>query len=52
MTGIDRINTAFSNAKSQNRAAFMPYHPLGYPDRDAALAAVKTLATSGAGVGR
>jgi len=48
MTGIDRINTAFSQAIAQNRAAFMPYHPLGYPDRDAALAAVKTLAASGA----
>ncbi len=48
MTGIDRINQAFSTAKSQHRAAFMPYHPLGYPDRDAALAAIKTLATAGA----
>lgn len=48
MTGIQRIQTAFSTAKSANRAAFMPYHPLGYPDRDAALAAVKALAAVGA----
>ena len=48
MTGIQRIQTAFKTAHAQNRAAFMPYHPLGYPDRAAALAAVKTLATSGA----
>lgn len=48
MTGIDRIQAAFTAAKNENRAAFMPYYPLGYPDRDAALAAVKTLAATGA----
>jgi tryptophan synthase alpha chain len=48
MTGIQRIQSAFAKAQNENRATFMPYHPMGYPDRDGALSAVRTLATAGA----
>lgn len=48
MTGTKRIESVFSRARSEGRAAFMPYHPLGYPTRQASIEAVKTLARSGA----
>ncbi len=44
MTGIDRITKAFS----KGHVAFMPYAVLGYPDRQASLAVVQTLAEAGA----
>lgn len=34
MTGIERIGKSFEQAKSQNRAALMPYLTAGYPDRE------------------
>ena len=47
-TGVDRIRAVFDRAKREGRAAFMPYHAMGYPTRDATLDVVETLAEVGA----
>lgn len=47
-TGIERVNAVFTNTRGARRAAFMPYHPMGYPDRTTTLAIVSALAASGA----
>jgi tryptophan synthase alpha subunit len=33
MTGLQRIQWVFKQAKAEGRAVFMPYHAMGYPDR-------------------
>lgn len=48
MTGLDRINAVFDAAKREQRAAFMPYHAMGYPTRSDTLAMIKVLAENGA----
>lgn len=48
MTGLDRINAVFATAKKEQRAAFMPYHAMGYPSRSDTLAMIKVLAENGA----
>lgn len=48
MTGVERIEAAFQQTKGAGRAAFMPYHAMGYPDRAKSLEVVKTLAAEGA----
>ena len=48
MTGLERINAVFTTAKQENRAAFMPYHAMGYPDRATTLDCIQTLADVGA----
>ena len=47
-TGVDRIRAVFKQAKREGRAAFMPYHAMGYPTRDATLDVVEALAEVGA----
>jgi tryptophan synthase alpha chain len=48
MSGVERIRSAFDRANTAGRAAFMPYHALGYPNRNQALEIVAGLAKSGA----
>jgi tryptophan synthase alpha chain len=48
MNGLQHIGDAFSRAKSQQRAALMPYFTLGYPTRSASLEVVEAIASSGA----
>ena len=48
MTGLERIQAVFATAKQEKRAAFMPYHAMGYPDRATTLEVVATLAEVGA----
>ncbi len=48
MSGVERIRAAFRRAKEESRAAFMPYHALGYPDREGSLAVIQELASVGA----
>jgi tryptophan synthase alpha chain len=48
MTGLERINAVFANRTAGKRAAFMPYHAMGYPTRAATLEIVKALAGVGA----
>ena len=48
MTGLDRIRAAFAQAKQERRAAFMPYHAMGYPNRATTLEVIAALAEVGA----
>jgi tryptophan synthase alpha chain len=48
MTGVERISAVFKQAKAEKRAAFMPYHAMGYPTRERTLEIVAALAESGA----
>lgn len=48
MIGVERIEAAFAQARRENRAAFMPYHAMGYPSREATLEMVVALAETGA----
>ncbi len=43
-TGLDAINAMFARAKSQNRAAFLPYFPVGYPTYESSLDAITGMA--------
>jgi tryptophan synthase alpha chain len=47
-TGLDRIRAVFEQAKREQRAAFMPYHAMGYPSRAATLEVIAALAEVGA----
>lgn len=47
-TGLDRIRAVFEKAKREQRAAFMPYHAMGYPNRAVTLEVIATLAEVGA----
>lgn len=44
--GLDSIATMFARAKEQNRAAFLPYFPIGYPDYQTSLDAIVAMAES------
>lgn len=46
--GLDAIATMFDQARAEDRAAFLPYFPIGYPTYDASLAAVEAMAAAGA----
>ncbi len=48
MTGVERIQTVFAQAKAANRAVFMPYHAMGFPSRAATLEVIQTLGATGA----
>lgn len=48
LTGVERIGAAFEVARSENRAALMPYMMAGYPDREASLAVARAYVDSGA----
>ncbi len=47
-TGLERIRAVFDKSKQEKRAAFMPYHAMGYPNRAATLEIIATLAEVGA----
>ncbi len=48
MTGVERIETVFARAHVERRAAFMPYHAMGYPSREVTLAVMQALGACGA----
>lgn len=48
MSGIQRIQAVFDQAKRERRAAFMPYHAMGYPSRAATLEMITALSETGA----
>ncbi|MCB0158510.1 MAG: tryptophan synthase subunit alpha, partial [Caldilineaceae bacterium] len=48
MTGVERIQATFAQARKEKRAAFMPYQAMGYPNRVDTLAIVTALAEEGA----
>jgi len=49
-TGLDRITAAFAQARQENRAALMPYAPLGYPTPQASLGIVQAAIAGGADI--
>src|SRR5262249_25517613 len=46
-TGIEAINAMFARAKEQNRAAFLPYFLIGYPDYETSLNIIQAMAEAG-----
>jgi tryptophan synthase alpha chain len=48
LTGVERIGAAFEAARSEGRAALMPYMMAGFPDRESSLAIAAAYADSGA----
>ncbi|MBE2238231.1 MAG: tryptophan synthase subunit alpha [Caldilineaceae bacterium] len=48
MTGVEQIQAIFVKAKAEQRAVFMPYHAMGYPDRAQTLEIIRTLGETGA----
>ncbi|MEM7129835.1 MAG: tryptophan synthase subunit alpha [Chloroflexota bacterium] len=48
MNGLERVKAVFAGTKGTTQAAFMPYHPMGYPDRSTTLEVVSALSESGA----
>ena len=45
--GIAALGAMFARAQNENRAAFLPYFPIGYPSYDDSLATIKALADAG-----
>lgn len=45
--GLNSIAEMFKTAKAQNRAAFLPYFPIGYPDYESSLDAIAAMADAG-----
>ena len=45
--GVAALEAMFARARSQRRAAFLPYFPIGYPNFDASLATIRALAQAG-----
>lgn len=48
MTGVERIQAVFARSRAEHRAAFMPYHAMGYPDRPQTLEILQVLGKAGA----
>jgi tryptophan synthase alpha chain len=46
-TGINAIASMFAGVKTQRRAAFLPYFPIGYPTYEKSLDAIAAMAESG-----
>jgi tryptophan synthase alpha chain len=47
LTGLQAVSSIFEKAKAQNRAAFLPYFPIGYPTYAASLDAIIAMAEAG-----
>ncbi len=47
LSGIESIAAMFARAKEQNRAAFLPYFPIGYPDYETSLDTIQGMAEVG-----
>src|SRR6266567_2020319 len=45
--GIEAITAMFEGAKAQNRAAFLPYFTIGYPDYEESIEAIAGMAAEG-----
>jgi tryptophan synthase alpha chain len=48
MSGEERVRAVFTQAHVEDRAAFMPYHAMGYPDRATTLQVIQALSNAGA----
>ncbi len=49
-TGLGRIEEALQRRKGEGTAAFMPYHPMGFPTRAQSLQLVQAMAQAGADI--
>jgi tryptophan synthase alpha chain len=47
ISGTEAIAAMFEQAHSQNRAAFLPYFPIGYPDYETSIDAIAAMADAG-----
>jgi tryptophan synthase alpha chain len=47
IVGLDAIEAMFASAKAQERAAFLPYFPIGYPDYATSVDALAAMAETG-----
>jgi tryptophan synthase alpha chain len=47
ISGTEAIAAMFEQAKQQNRAAFLPYFPIGYPDYETSIEAIVGMAEVG-----
>jgi len=47
LTGLDAIAEMFSRTERENRVAFLPYFPIGYPTHDESLDAIEAMANAG-----
>jgi len=45
--GLSAIEAMFAGAKSENRAAFLPYFPIGYPTYDESIEAIVAMSEAG-----
>ena len=45
--GLDAIADMFATAKAQNRGAFLPYYPIGYPTYDESIESIVAMAEVG-----
>lgn len=45
--GVQALQTMFAQAAAQERAAFLPYFPVGYPDYEASIQAIQAMAEAG-----
>ena len=45
--GLRALEAMFAGAKSEGRAAFLPYFPIGYPNYDDSLRAIEAMAAEG-----
>ena len=48
MRGVERIEQVFRKLNKTGAAAFMPYHAMGYPNRQKSLEVIAALAGAGA----
>ncbi|MBN2471566.1 MAG: tryptophan synthase subunit alpha [Anaerolineae bacterium] len=46
--GLPALDTLFARTSAENRAAFLPYYPIGYPDYAASLETIAAMAEAGA----
>lgn len=46
-TGVNTIGSMFARAKAQQRTAFLPYFPIGYPTYEKSLEAIEAMAEIG-----
>lgn len=47
MSGLDAISAMFARAKDENRAAFLPYFPIGYPTYAESVESIAAMAAEG-----
>lgn len=47
LAGVEAVTAIFARAKQENRAAFLPYFPIGYPTYETSLDAIQAMAEVG-----